>query len=122
MASGAWESIVINGRRFTCKSDDDVKFNLGGVKNEAIVQGDGTFTNKQERVLGKISGININIDHDRGDAQFLQETQKIGAVAVTGTMVDGRVLSGNMLVTSEGEISSAENNTELTLEGTLEFM
>ena len=49
MASGAWESIVINGRRFTCKADDDITFNLGGFKNEAIVQGDGSFTEKKER-------------------------------------------------------------------------
>lgn len=122
MASGAWESIVINGRRFTCKADDDVTFNLGGFKNEAIVQGDGSFTNKKERVLGKIDGINVNIDHDRGDAQFLMEARGEEAVPVTGTMVDGRVLSGNMIITSEGDISSAENTTALTLEGTLEFM
>lgn len=48
MASGAWESITIKGRRFTCKADDDVNYHLsGGFENEVLVQGDGTMQQKK---------------------------------------------------------------------------
>ncbi len=121
MASGAWESIVIDGRRFTCKADDDVTYNISGFQNEILPQGDGSNQIKKTRHAGKISGINVTIDDGRDDFEFLQQVQdKLEFVSVSGTKVDGTVLSGNMQLTEILEASSAENTIELTLEGSLE--
>lgn len=122
MASGAWESITINGRRFTCKADDDVTYHLsGGFENEILMQGDGSMTHKKTRVPGAISGININIDDSRDDLEFIEECQNsLDFFPVTGTKVDGTVLAGNMQITDKNDVSSAENTLELSLEGTLE--
>lgn len=122
MASGAWESITINGRRFTCKADDDVTYHLsGGFENEILPQGDGTMQMKKTRVSGAISGININIDDSRDDLEFIEQCQNSTSFfPVTGTKVDGTVLSGSMQITDKNDVSSAENTLELSLEGTLE--
>lgn len=122
MASGAWESITINGRRFTCKADDDVTYHLsGGYENEILPQGDGTMQMKKTRVSGAISGININIDDSRDDLEFIEQCQNgTDFFPVTGTKVDGTVLSGSMQITDKNDVSSAENTLELSLEGTLE--
>lgn len=122
MASGAWESITINGRRFTCKADDDVNYHLsGGFENEILMQGDGSMQQKKTRVPGAISGININIDDSRDDLEFIEECQNsLDFFPVTGTKVDGTVLAGNMQITDKNDVSSAENTLELSFEGTLE--
>lgn len=121
MASGAWESIIINGRRFACKSDDSVSFKLDGFENETITAGDGSAYLKKTRHTGSISGINVICIPENGDFEFLQETQDaLDFVDISGTMLDGSVLSGKMQITDAIEFDSSENVAELTLEGHLE--
>ena len=47
MATGAFESIVIGGRRFATKADDSVETLLKGKTNETIMHGDGSFHNQE---------------------------------------------------------------------------
>lgn len=121
MASGALESIVINGRRFTCKSDDSCEIELPGFHNETIVHGDGSTTYKKIRHTGHISGINIFMDVERGDLEFLQEAQNgLEPFDVSATEVDGTVYSGSMQITAEIKKTSGENTVSITLEGSVE--
>lgn len=121
MASGTLESIVINGRRFTCKSDDDVEIELPGFSNESIVHGDGSVTYHKTRHTGHISGVNIILDNDRDDLEFLQDTQNgLDPVAVSATEVDGTVYAGSMQLTDELAKTTGENVVGITLEGNLE--
>ena len=53
MATGAFESIVIGGRRFATKADDSVETLLKGKTNETIMHGDGSFHNKKEWQIGR---------------------------------------------------------------------
>ena len=73
-SSGALESIVINGRRFTCDSEDEPKFKLPGFENEVLPNSDGTFRQKKKKVAGTITDINIVIDDSRGDQAYIEET------------------------------------------------
>lgn len=121
MASGALESIVINGRRFTCKSDDSCEIELPGFHNETVVHGDGSITYKKIRHTGHISGINIFMDVERGDLEFLQEAQNgLEPFDVSATEVDGTVYSGSMQITEEIKKNSGENTVSITLEGSVE--
>lgn len=121
MASGALESIVIKGRRFTCKADDEAEILLSGYSNEEIVQGDGSVKWKKTRHAGHISGINVNIDDARDDLEFLQECQNsLDPFDVTATKVDGTVYSGSVQITDEIPENAGENTVELTLVGEIE--
>lgn len=121
MASGAFESIVIGGRRFPCKSDDSPKVSLKGKENETIMHGDGSHHVKQTWVPGHISDINVIIDDTRDDLGFLQNLQDKGElVPITATKVSGAVLSGNVQIIDKIEIDEGESTVELNLEGDIE--
>lgn len=119
MASGPAESIVIGGRRFACKGDDDVSITLPGWTNESIQHGDGTAHVAKSRKNGKVDSLNVHIDHEQDDLEYLQEQMdKHGFLDITLTLCDGRVYAGNMQITGD---SPAEGTKEgfcpLTLEG-----
>ena len=119
MASGPAESIVIAGRRFVCKSDDDVSIQLPGWTNEVIMHGDGSSHIAKSRKPGKIDNINVYIEHEIDGLEFLQEQMdKLENLPVTLTLCSGRVYAGDMQLTGD---STAEGTKEgfapLTLEG-----
>lgn len=121
MASGAWESIVINGRRFACKNDDSVTYKLDGFENEMIVGGDGSQYQKKTRHVGAISGLTLICNLENGDPEFLNDCQKsLDFFPVSGTMIDGTVLGGEMQFTDQLEFDSSENTCGVSLEGHLE--
>lgn len=121
MASGAFESIVIGGRRFACKSDDSPKTKLKGKQNETIMKGDGTVSVKQEWTAGYIKDINVEIDGTRADFEFLQNLQNKGeTVSITATKVDGSVLAGDVYIVDEIEKDEGEGFVGLNLEGDIE--
>lgn len=122
MASGAWESIVIDGRRFACKSNDNVNYTLDGFENEVMTGGDGSTYLHKTKHTGSISSITLFLNNENEDASFLQQVQdKMDFVSVSGTMIDGTVLSGNMQLTDKLEINSGENTVGVSLEGHLEI-
>ncbi len=121
MATGAFESIVIGGRRFATKADDSVETLLKGKTNETIMHGDGSFHNKKEWHPGHITGLNIIVDDMKQDKQFLQNLQD-GAdlIAITATKVSGVVISGEVQIIDELACDESEGTIELNLEGDIE--
>jgi len=121
MASGAWESIVINGRRFVCKSDDSVKVQLPGYENEVLTAGDGSTYIKKTYHTGQISDINVFCNRKNNDLEFLQEQQdSMEFLPINGTELDGTVYNGEMQITEALEHDDSENTVTLTLMGKLE--
>lgn len=121
MAGGPFESIVIAGRRFTCDADDTAEITYPGFENEVKPNGDGTQRLVKSRHMGKIEGLNIVIDNAREDMEFLKEKQdSLDFLSVSGTYVDGTVVSGEMQLTDAVALDSKEMTAEITLEGTLE--
>jgi hypothetical protein len=119
MASGPAESITIAGRRFVCNSDDDVSVQLSGWTNEVKMHGDGSSHVAKSRKPGKIDGLNVYIDHEQDDLEFLQtEADKHSYLDVSLTMCDGRVYAGSMQITGDGTAEgSKEGFAPVTLEG-----
>lgn len=121
MATGAFESIVIAGRRFATKNDDSVETLLKGKTNETIMNGDGTWRNKQTWHPGHITGINIIVDDMKYDKQYLQNLQNKGSpISITATKVNGIVVSGSVQIVSDLACDESEGTIELELEGDIE--
>lgn len=122
-AGGALESIVINGRRFTCDAEDEPKFKLPGFENEVLPNSDGTMRQKKTRVVGTITDINIVTDDSRGDHQFIEETAaNLDFVAVSATKIDGTLISGNMQMTDERTLDGKANTMAISLAGDWRYM
>ena len=122
-AGGALESIVINGRRFTCDAEDEPKFKLPGFENEVVANADGTFRQKKTRVAGTITDINIVTDDSREDQQFIEESAAgLYFLAVSATKVDGTLVSGNMQITDEKTLDGKANTMAISLAGDWKYL
>lgn len=122
-SSGALESIVIGGRRFTCDSEDEPKFKLPGFENEVLPNSDGTFRQKKKKVAGMITDINIVIDDSRGDQAYIEETAaNLDFVDVSATKVDGTLVSGSMQITDEKVLDGGANTMAISLAGDWRYM
>lgn len=121
MATGAFESIVIGGRRFATKADDSVETLLKGKTNETIMHGDGSMHYKQEWHPGHITGLNIIVDDMKQDKKFLQDLQNgSDKIAITATKASGVVISGEVQIIDELACDESEGTIELNLEGDIE--
>lgn len=122
-SGGALESIVINGRRFTCDAEDEPKFKLPGFENEVVANADGSMRQKKTRVIGTISDINIVTDDSRGDQQFIEEAAaSLEFFAVSATKVDGTLVSGSMQITDEKTLDGKANTMSITLSGNWQYL
>lgn len=122
-SGGALESIVINGRRFTCDAEDEPKFKLPGFENEVLANADGSMRQKKTRVIGTISDINIVTDDSRGDQQFIEgAAASLEFFAVSATKVDGTLVSGSMQITDEKTLDGKANTMSITLSGTWQYL
>lgn len=122
-SGGALESIVINGRRFTCDAEDEPKFKLPGFENEVVANADGSMRQKKTRVIGTISDINIVTDDSRGDQQFIEEAAaSLEFFAVSATKVDGTLVSGSMQIIDEKTLDGKANTMSITLSGTWQYL
>ncbi len=121
MVAGPFESHTFNGRRFACDAEDDVKLKLSGKNNEVKPNGDGTTRVTQQRTIASLDGINLVIDLDNGDDEFLQDLKDSGEMFdYSGTTNDGVVWSGKMQIVDDMEISFKEGTASVSLQGHLE--
>lgn len=122
-AGGALESIVINGRRFTCDAEDEPKFKMPGFENEVAANADGTFRQKKTRVMGTISDVNIVTDDERGDQAFIEESAaSLEFLSVSATKIDGTVISGSMQITDEKVLDGKANTMAINLAGSWQYL
>lgn len=120
-ASGPAESIIIAGRTFTCDADADVKITLSGYSNEMKANGDGSSRAVKKREVGKVEGVTIVIDPDRGDMEFLKEKQdSFELISFTLTLCSGVVYSGEGQITDRPEYQVKEGTAEIKIEGKVE--
>ncbi|MCL2381353.1 MAG: hypothetical protein FWC64_07130 [Treponema sp.] len=119
MASGPAESITIAGRRFVCNNEDDVSIQLPGFTNETRMHGDGGAHFAKSRKPGSIDSINVYIDPERNDLEYLQEqANRHEYFDVSLTLCDGIVYAGSMMLTGDSTaLGVREGFAPITLEG-----
>lgn len=116
---GPVESVSIAGRNFGVPADTDVTIILGGDKNSVEANGDGeTGRILKEIVPFKISGLDLSIDDDKDDHQFLQDiVDGFDFVDVSLTMPNGDVYSGQGMITEDIERSIKKATAGVTIMG-----
>lgn len=120
---GALESIVIDGRHFTCDAEDEPKFKMPGFENEVVANSDGTSRVKKTRVVGTITDINIVTDDSRGDQAFVEEAAaNLDFVSISATKIDGTLISGNMQITDEKVLDGKANTMAISLAGDWRYL
>lgn len=70
---GSIESISIRGRIFPVAGDADATLQLGGWQNEVQPNGNGTARIIKTRIPWRLEGVQIEVDDNRADHEFLQE-------------------------------------------------
>jgi hypothetical protein len=111
---GSIEAISLRGRPFPVASDAEATKNLGGSTNEVQMNGDGTARLVKSRVGWSIDGLQIEINDDKADHEFLQEiADGKDYVAITVTFASGVCYQGTGQIVDE--IGSSSQNATATI-------
>lgn len=116
---GSIEGVTIGGRLFPVAADTDANVKLGGKEVELAPNGDGHSAREiHTAVTWQISGLNLEIDDDRGDHEFLQDIADTpGYKPITMTMSGSRTLEGRGKVTGEIQRSTQNATATVSLSG-----
>lgn len=117
--AGPIEAVNIFGREFGVLQDAESNRKLGGRENELLMLGNGSAIIKQTRVGWSTDGLQVEIDDDRDDQEYLQDIADAGTLGTIGiTYASGVTYSGRGIVGGELQVSSASQTASLTLIGT----
>lgn len=118
--TGVFESVNINGRRFTVDAEASINYKYGGFLNEVKPNADGSFRGVKTRKVGAMSSIPLVMDDQRDDEEFIQETMdSLTFFPYSATKVDGTVLSGTGQIVEDPETDSKEGTKEVNYMGSL---
>lgn len=117
-ANGAFESVVLGKRRFTCDAESEAEVDLSEWDNEVKPNSDGTFRTLKTRHMQKIEGITLDIDVSRGDMEFINEAKaSFKPLSFSATRADGGIYDGEVMITDSTSLNDNESTMEITLEG-----
>ena len=115
---GSIQSLTIRGRIFPVASDAEANRKLGGFENEVQANGDGTARKIMTRVPWSIDGLQVEINDDRGDLEFLQEiADGLDFVSIEMELANGVVYAGTGTVTDEIQASSQNATATIKVGG-----
>jgi hypothetical protein len=115
---GSIESISIRGRLLHVAADAEANMKLGGFENEVQANGDGTARVVKTRVCWMLDGVQVEINHQQGDGEFLQEiADGKGLEPVTITYASGVTYQGKGTLTGELQSSSQNATAGISLSG-----
>ena len=115
---GSIESISLGGRIFAVAADAEAERKLGGFENEVQANGDGTARLIKTRVPLAISGLTVEVDDFRGDAEFLQAlADRPDFFPIAITYASGLVYQGTAQIVDETASSSQNATASISLSG-----
>lgn len=119
---GSIQSLTIKGRIFPVASDAEANKKLGGFENEVQANGDGTARKIMPRVPWAVDGLQVEINDDRGDQEFLQEVaDSHDFVSMELELASGTVYAGTGTVTDEIQASSQNATASIKIGGPGKF-
>ena len=111
---GSIQSLTIRGRIFPVASDAEANKKLGGFENEVQANGDATARKIMTRVPWSIDGLQVEINDDKADAEFLQEiADSKDFVSIEMELASGTIYVGTGTITDE--IQSSSQNATATI-------
>lgn len=120
-AGGAFESIVLNGRQFSCDAESEPEVDINDYENEVKPNSDGTFRISKTRKVNSIEGLTISINTDTDDLEFIKDLNaRLEPFSISATRVDGGVYSGEVMLTDDLKYNEKEETMEITLQGRIE--
>lgn len=115
---GPLESVTISGRTFSVAQDSGPSTDLGGDTNTIEMNGDRTGRIVKELRPALLESVNVQIDHDNDDMQFLDDVQRgTEYVPISVTYVEGTVYSGSGTITDPVVLNSDKATAEIKLSG-----
>ncbi len=115
---GSIESLTIRNRVFPVASDAEANRKLGGFENEVQSNGDGSARMIKTRVPWSLTGVEVEVNDDRADAEFLKEVaDSPDFVPITITFVSGVTYQGSGQLTDTVEVSSQKATASISLMG-----
>ena len=119
---GSIQSLTIRGRIFPVASDAEANKKLGGFENEVQANGDGTARKIMTRVPWSVDGLQVEINNDKGDHEFLQEiADGKDFVSMELELADGTVYAGTGTITDEIQASSQSTTASIKIGGPGKF-
>jgi hypothetical protein len=119
---GSIQSLTVRGRIFPVASDAEANKKLGGFENEVQANGDGTARKIMTRVPWAVDGLQVEINDDRGDQEFLQEiADSLEFVSMEMELASGTVYAGTGTITDEIQASSQNATATLKIGGPGKF-
>lgn len=115
---GSIQSLSIKARVFPVASDAEANKKLGGFENEVQANGDGTARKIMTRVPWSVDGLQVEINNDKGDHEFLQEiADSKDFVSMELELADGTVYAGTGTITDEIQASSQSTTATIKIGG-----
>jgi hypothetical protein len=115
---GSIESVNLDGRTFSVAADADVNRKLGGFENEVQSNGDGSGRLIKTRIPFNLEGLQLSIDDDRGDHEYLQAlANRKGFWPLNATYASGAVWQGDGQITGDLGHSSQTTTGPVNLMG-----
>ncbi len=115
---GPVQECSIKGRLFSPAADGEVSIKSGGFENAVEPNGDATVRIVKSRVPWMAKGLNLAIDHNRADMEFLQGiADGMEQVTIAITLVDGTVFQGKGTINGELDLNTAKATCPVELSG-----
>lgn len=115
---GDVQQISINRRLFNVAGGNDATIVKGGKDNTIEMNGNRTGRVIQKQVPWTITGLQVEIDHDKDDLGFLQQVKDSGEkVPCTIDLVDGTTYRGTGTIVDATELSTEKTTASVSLSG-----
>ena len=115
---GSIESVTLDGRNFPVAADAEAQRKLGGWENEVQANGNSTARLIKTRVPLSLVGLQLEVDDDRGDHEFLQALADRNDFFPTAiTYASGLTYQATSQITGELQSSSQNAIAEVSLSG-----
>ena len=116
---GSIESVDLAGRSFPVAADNEVQRKLGGFENETPANGDGSARLLKTRVAMALADVQMEVDDDRGDHEFLQDlANRKDFFPIVITFASGVSYQGTGQITGELQYSSQSSMATASFGGT----
>ena len=113
--AGSIESISFAGRNFAVTADNEPTVKLGGYENEILANGNQTSRQKKVAMSHSVTGLEVEIDNDNGDFEFLQDRADSARFeAFSITYADGNTYQGSSQI--QGELTYNPGNATASLD------